>query len=115
MDVYKVRFANADMNPLCGVTVDGNEDNDRQLILGSYDVYVRQTDDDGREAPDRCGEWIDGEIVSVSAAELARLRAIEDAARALYNNGGGDDSDGFTVRYAYVDALHAALTTPNAP
>ncbi len=43
---FKVRFADPNMNPLCGVTVDGNDADDRQLILGSYDGYVRQTDED---------------------------------------------------------------------
>ncbi len=49
---FKVRFADTSMNPLCGVTVDGNEPGDRHLEIGSWDGYSRgpdpdATDDDG--------------------------------------------------------------------
>jgi hypothetical protein len=41
---YKVRFADPNHNPLCGVTVDGNEANDRNLVIGSWDGYARNAD-----------------------------------------------------------------------
>lgn len=37
-------FANEDHNPLCTCTVDGNEPDDRVVLLGSWDGYVRKLD-----------------------------------------------------------------------
>lgn len=49
---FKDRFANNKHNPLCCVTFDGNLPEDRVLLIGSWDGYVRAidptaTDDDG--------------------------------------------------------------------
>lgn len=46
---FKVRFADPNQNPLCGVTVDGNEANDRTLAIGSWDGYVRNADPDAAD------------------------------------------------------------------
>lgn len=46
---FKARFANANHNPICGVTVDGNEADDRTLVFGGWDGYVRQSDPDAAD------------------------------------------------------------------
>lgn len=40
------RFANTDHNPLCTVAYDGNEPNDRAVLIGCWDGYVRSIDRD---------------------------------------------------------------------
>lgn len=49
---FKDKFANPKHNPLCCITFDGNLPEDRVLLIGSWDGYVRSidptaTDDDG--------------------------------------------------------------------
>lgn len=49
---YPVKFDNAAMNPYCGCVVDGNSADDRAVVIGGSDGYVRKadpsaTDDDG--------------------------------------------------------------------
>lgn len=51
---WQVRFANTDHNPLCCTTFDGNEPDDRMLLVGCWDGYVRvvdpnAVDDDGTD------------------------------------------------------------------
>ena len=39
-------FANTNHNPLCCVAFDGNDPDDRRLLIGSWDGYVRELDPD---------------------------------------------------------------------
>jgi hypothetical protein len=43
---FPVEFANADHNPTCGCVVDGNDADDRALVMGGFDGYVRKSDPD---------------------------------------------------------------------
>lgn len=52
-------FANKDHNPLCCVTFDGNGPDDRQLLIGCWDGYVRRVDP---SAPDDDGHAIASEV-----------------------------------------------------
>ncbi len=73
-------FANTSHNPLCGCTVDGNDPDDRTVLLGGWDGYVRQldpdaSDDDGTNIASEV--WI-GPILSAEydAIRLNELQAI---------------------------------------
>ncbi len=46
---YPVEFANADMNPYCGCIVDGNDADDRALVIGGSDGYVRKSDPEAED------------------------------------------------------------------
>lgn len=52
-------FGDNDFNPLCGCIVDGNEADDRALVIGSWDGYVRRID---RDATDDDGTDISSEV-----------------------------------------------------
>lgn len=53
-------FGNLDHNPLCCCTFDGNEPDDRKLLIGCWDGYVRQFDPD---ADDDDGTDIDSVVI----------------------------------------------------
>lgn len=55
----QVKFANNNHNPLCCVTFDGNDPDDRQLLIGCWDAYVRKIDPN---APDDDGTPIASEV-----------------------------------------------------
>lgn len=57
---FQDSFADTKMNPLCCVAYDGNTANDRQLVIGSWDGYVRMFDPD---AEDDDGVPIQSEVV----------------------------------------------------
>ncbi len=51
---WQDNFLDNDMNPLCAIVFDGNEENDRVTLIGGWDGYVRSisstaTDDDGQD------------------------------------------------------------------
>lgn len=56
---FRDKFKNPKHNPLCCVTFDGNEPEDRTLLIGSWDGYVRTIDPD---ASDDDGEAIESEV-----------------------------------------------------
>jgi len=54
------RYANQDHNPLCSCVVDGNRPEDRTLVLGGWDGFVRKLD---HEATTDDGTPIESEVI----------------------------------------------------
>jgi hypothetical protein len=72
---WTVVFSNADHNPLCRVSFDGNMSSDRKLLIGSWDGYVRSvssdaTDDDGTDIESEC--WIGPFLTNIGDSVLLR-------------------------------------------
>lgn len=57
---WRDTFKNENHNPLCCVTLDGNEPDDRVLLLGSWDGWVRASD---RTATDDDGSPIESSVL----------------------------------------------------
>lgn len=95
-----------DMDPLCCVTFDGNEANDRVVLIGSWDGYVRAID---HEAEDDDGEEIDSRVLLGPFLTPNLDDVMIDDLQAVL----GEDSDDVTFSIYVGDTAEAALS--NSP
>lgn len=101
-------FVNASHNPLCGVAFDGNEANDRVVLIGSWDGFIRSisseaTDDDGEAIMSEV--WIGPFLTAYNDSVL--LKEVQ----AVLGSGSGDVS--YEI-YVADTAEEALASTPVA-
>lgn len=115
------RFSNKNHNPLCCVVFDGNSPDDRQLLLGCWDGYVRKmdpvaTDDDG--SPIESEVWL-GPILTkdFDSILLKDLQGVlgEDSGEVTYSVHVGDTAEQALASDAWATGTLAGGRNFNDP
>lgn len=98
-------FANTNHNPLCCVAADGNDPNDRLLLIGSWDGYVRVLDP---EAVDDDGTPITSEVLIGPILTQEQDEMLLKEMQAVLAVGSGDVTFGVQVGRTAEEAVVAA-------